>query len=427
MDNEIIIDLLKEEMVPALGVTEPAAIALATSTAYRAVGGNVLNIRVTTDQGLYKNGYSCSIPGTNETGNEMAAILGALAGNPDLELRVLERVKETDISKAKELREKNVASVTVRKGISNIFIDATVTTDKGVGRAVIKEKHTHVVMIEVDGRVTYHQEEKREQQSKEKSGSLRNLKLIDFTRFIHTVTFEDIKFTLDAVEMNEELAKAGMKGSGMGAGAAINTLIEKQQLTEDIMTAAQMYTGYAVDARMGGEAKPAMSICGSGDHGIIATMPLLAISKKRNTEIERLARAIALSYLITIYIKEHAGRLSAFCGCAVAAGTGASAAIVYLLEGTDDQIAYAINNMGGNITGIICDGGNFGCTLKAITAAGAATMSALFALDDITIPCCSGIVGRNVEETMKNIGKIASPGMVETDDTILDIMQGRYM
>jgi L-cysteine desulfidase len=306
-----------------------------------------------------------------------------------------------------------------------IFIDAMVTTDKGAGRATIKGKHTNIVLIEADGRVLYRQEEKTENRTNEKPLTLRDVKLTDLIKFVRNVPFEDIRFTLEAVEMNGELAQSGMNGSGMSAAAAINTLIEKRQLSEDIITAAQLYTGYAVDARMGGKARPAMSICGSGNHGIIATMPLLAISEKRNIGKEQLARAIALSYLITIYIKEHAGRLSAFCGCAVAAGTGASAAIVYLLEGTNDQIAYAINNMGGNITGMICDGGNFGCSLKAITAAGTATMCALFALNNVVIPHCNGIVGRNVEETMKNMGTVASPGMVDTDNTIVDIMQSQ--
>jgi L-cysteine desulfidase len=168
-----------------------------------------------------------------------------------------------------------------------------------------------------------------------------------------------------------------------------------------------------------------MSIAGSGDHGIISTMPLLAVKEKTNASEEKLARAIAMSYLITIYIKNYAGLLSAFCGCAVAAGTGASTGIVYLLDGSVSQIGDTIHNMAANITGMICDGGNYGCTLKAVTGAGAAVTSALLALNGFVIPNGSGIVGYSPEETMRNIGRIASPGMLQTDKEILSIMEER--
>jgi len=231
--------------------------------------------------------------------------------------------------------------------------------------------------------------------------------------------------TLEAVKMNKELGQAGMKKAGMGAGVAISKLIKEHKISDDIRSYAQMLSALAVDARLGGVQKPAMSISGSGAHGIIASMPLAAVAERMEIGEEKLARAIALTYLITIYIKEYSGRLSAFCGCAVAAGTGASAGIVYLLGGNDKQIEYAINNMAANITGMICDGGNFGCALKAISGAGAAVISALFAIENVVIPNGSGIVGKTVEETMMNMGKIASPGMVQTDDVILDIMLAR--
>jgi len=411
-------------MRPGLGVTEPVAIALACSNAYQAVGGNLKKIKVTTDPGIFKNGFSCVIPGTHEMGNEIAAILGVLVGVPELQLEVLKNVKKEDIIKAKKLREKRIAEVDVKRGLTEIFIDAKVTTDKGVGRTVIKETHTNIVLVEANGKIKYKAKERKGEREK-KDFDITDLKLADFKKFVDEVSFEDIKFTLEAVKMNKELGQEGMKGAGMGVGAAISDLIRKHKITENLINYAQILTAYAVDARMGGIPKPAMSISGSGDHGIIATMPLVAVAEKLGIDKEKLARAIALSYLITIYIKEHSGRLSAFCGCAVAAGTGASAGIVYLLGGNDKQIGYAINNMAANITGIICDGGNFGCALKAATGASTAVMSALFAMRGVTIPNDSGIVGRTVEETMKNMGKISSPGMLKTDDVILDIMLDR--
>jgi len=422
--SEDLVKVLKKEMIPALGCTEIGAIALACSKAYRAIGGNLQNIDIVTDPGIFKNGFSCAVPGTREMGNEIAAILGVLVGVPELELEVLRNVKSEDIVKAKKLRDEGIAKVSVKRNIKEIFIDATITTNKGVGRAVIKKRHTNIVLIEIDGEIQYNSE-KEEEKEREKESTLKNFKLTDFMRFVNEVPFKDIKFTLEAVKMNKELGQAGMKKAGMGIGVALSKLIKEHKISDDIRSYAQMLAALALDARMGGVQKPAMSISGSGAHGIIASMPLAAVAERMEIGEEELARAIALTYLITIYIKEYSGKLSAFCGCAVAAGTGASAGIVYLLGGNEKQIEYAINNMAANITGMICDGGNFGCSLKAITGAGTAVISALFAIENVIIPKGSGIVGKTVEETMMNMGKIASPGMIQTDDIILDIMLAR--
>jgi L-cysteine desulfidase len=424
-NKEKITTLLREEMGPALGVTEPAAIAFATAKAYEAIGGELKVIKVIIDPGVYKNGFSCTIPGSKEMGNELAAILGVLAGDSSLELKVLKNIRSTDIEKAKILRDKKVAIINIKQGATDIYIDATVETDNGIGRAVIEKKHANIVLIEANGMLVYESKCKKNDLD-DREFDLKGFKLGDFIDYIETISFDDIKFTLKSVEMNKELAKAGMNGAGMGLGKALNELVQEKRLSDDIVSYSQILTGYAVDARMGGMSKPAMTISGSGDHGIISTMPLVAIAEKENINQEKLAKAIALSYLITIYIKEHSGRLSAFCGCAVAAGTGVSAGIVYLLGGSRKQIGYTINNMASNITGIICDGGNFGCSFKAITAASAATQSALFALKEVHIPNDSGIVGNTPEETMQNMGKIASPGMLNTDKVILEIMLNRH-
>lgn len=424
-DIEKINCFLKEEMAPALGVTEPAAIAYATATAYKAIGGKLKKIKLIIDSGVYKNGFSCAIPKTKEMGNELAAILGVLAGDPSLELKVLNNITEKDIEKAKKLRDKNIAIIDIKEGVLDIFIDATVETDMGIARVVIEKKHTNIILIEANGKCLFKSNSNKKEIT-EKQFNLSEFGLNYFMDYIDSISFKDVQFTLQAVKMNKELATAGINGAGMGIGKALNELVMEKKLSDDIVNYVQILTAYAVDARMGGIAKPAMTISGSGDHGIIATMPLVAIAERENIGKEKLAKAIALSYLITIYIKEYSKRLSAFCGCAVAAGTGVSAAIVYLLGGTKKQIGYTINNMASNITGMICDGGNFGCSLKAMTAASAATQSALFALKDIHIPNDSGIVGNSPEETMQNMGKIASPGMIETNKVILDIMMNRH-
>lgn len=425
MENHQFIRILKQEMQPALGVTEPSAIALASAKAYQAIGGRIKKIDITTDPGIFKNGYSCGIPGTDEMGNEIAAILGVLAGDPELGLRVLEHLRPEDLAQAVKLRKSNIATVQVKKGLSDIFIDARVSTDQGDSRVVIEGGHTNIVSVEVNGIARLPVVQATLGKKKNDASCLLEHQLADFIHFADRVSSEEIAFTLEALKVNRALAETGKNGTGMRTGPALTELLADRLLGDDIITHAQTMTAYAVDARMGGKPKPAMSICGSGNHGIIATMPLLAVAEKKGIENDRLARAIALSYLVTIYIKAHSGKLSAFCGCAVAAGAGVSAGTVYLLKGTDRQIGFAVNNMAADITGVICDGGNFGCSLKAITAVGSAIMSALLALKNVTIPPGSGIVGRTAEETMKNMGKIASPGMIETDETIVDIMTGR--
>lgn len=401
-------------MKPALGVTEIGAIALACATAFEAVEGTLQRIKVTTDPGLFKNTFSCMVPGTDEMGSEIAAILGVLAGDPDLGLKVLNNIKEADIEKAKKLRDQDICDVDVKKGFTDIFVDAKVTTSKGVGRAIIKNSHENIVRVTVNGEAIYDSKVEREQ--KEHHMDVADLTLSDFKEFADKVPFEEINFVLDSIPMNKQLAHEGGK-LGIGEGIA--------DLEDSTVNYAQLLTAKAVDARLSGIPKPAMSIAGSGSHGIIATMPLAAVAEREHVNEEKLARAIALSYLVTLCIKEQSGKLSAFCGCAIAAGTGASAGVTYLLEGGEEEIGYAVNNMAGNITGMICDGGNLGCALKAMTGASAAVKSALFALKDITIPPKSGIVGDTVEETMENMGTIASLGMVETDEVILGIMLER--
>lgn len=422
MDNKDFISLLREEMKPALGVTEPGAIALASAKAYEAVKGTLEKIKLTLDSGTYKNCYSCAIPGTDDFGIEIAALLGVLAGNPELDLEVLKGVKKEDVDKAKELRSEGKVKIEVKKGHIGIFVDCIVITDKGWARVVVQEKHSNIVLIEVNNKIIYKKEKNIREDKNEKGFDFKNEKLIDLINFVDEVPFTDIKFVLDAVKVNKELGEYSKKGSGMNVAFTLSNLAKEDILADDIVLYAQILTGHAMDARLGGISKPAMSISGSGSHGIIATMPIAAIAERKDINDERLARSIALSFLITIYIKEYSGRLSAFCGCAIAAGTGASVGIVYLLGGNYNQITYAINNMAGNITGMICDGGNYGCALKAVTAANTAVMSAIFALNDTTIPSNYGIIGSTAENTMKNMGKIASPGMLETENIILNIM-----
>ena len=412
--------VLRDEMKPAVGCTEPVAVALASSKAYQAVGGELEGISITTDSALFKTSRTCVVPGTSGTGYALTAVLGILVGEPSLELEVLKRVEEKSVVKAKSWLKKGIVEVAMKEGEVGIYVEAVVRTSKGVGRAVIKDTHTNIVLVEANGKVVY---KKKEESKEEKHFDIASLRVTDLIRFVEGIPFEDIRFVLDAVKMNKELAQEGLNGRfGMGVGANMLSLLGEKKIADDPITSAQILVASATDARFGGAKKPAMSIAGSGSHGITATLPVAVMAERMGIGEEKLARAIALSLLLTIYIKAYSGRLSAFCGCAVTAAVGASTGIVYLLGGDDEQVGYAIKNMAADVTGIICDGGNFSCALKTSTGAGAAIRTALLALKGVVIPDDIGIVGRGVEETIKNMGRISSPGMVETDRVILDIV-----
>ena len=415
--------ILKEEMKPALGVTEPVAVALASAKAFQAVGGELKEIRITTDPTLYKMGVSVVVPGTNETGFPMAALLGAIVGDAEIGLEVLKHVNEESVAKAKALLDKGIVKTSIKGDETRIYVEASVKTSKGYGRAVIRDMHDSVVLVEFNNKVVYQKDEIDRQGKK---FNIRSLAVNDLIQFAKNIPFEDIEFVLDAVTMNKELAQDGLTGRfGMGVGASIVRLLEENKLSQDAITSAEIAVAAACDARLGGAQKPAMSIAGSGNHGITASLPVAAIAEKLAVGKEELARALALSFLITIYIKVYSGRLSAFCGCAVTAGAGASAGIVYLLKGSDEQIGHAIKNVAADVTGIICDGGNFGCALKTSTGVGAAIRAAFLAVENVVIPAASGIVADDVDETIVNMGKISNPGMLETEKVILDIVSNR--
>ena len=415
-----LLNILKDEMKPSVGCTEPAAVALASSKAYQAVGGELTGISITTDPALFKTSRTCVVPGTNVTGYALTAVLGILVGEPSLELEVLKHVDEKSVAKAKSWLKKGIVEVAMKEGEVGIYVEAVVRTSKGVGRAVIRDTHTNIVLVEANGKVIY---KKKKGSKEEKHFSITSLKVTDLIRFVEEIPFADIKFVLDAAKMNKELAQEGLNGRfGMGVGANMLSLLGENKIADDPITSAQILVASATDARFGGATKPAMSIAGSGSHGITATLPVAVMAERMGIGKERLARAITLSLLLTIYIKTYSGRLSAFCGCAVTAAVGASAGAVYLLGGDDEQVGYAIKNMAADVTGIICDGGNFSCALKTSTGAGAAVRAALLALKGVVIPDDIGIVGRGAEETIKNMGRISFPGMVETDKVILDIV-----
>ena len=415
-------ELIKNDMKPALGVTEPGAIAFAVSTARSYLKGDVKKILLKLNSGMYKNAYTCGIPGSSHVGNLYAAALGAVAGVPEKGLESLADVTEADNEAAEKMVAAGMVEAQMTEITSRIFIEASVETESGEAVVTIRDSHTNIVRIAVNGEVVFSGEEKRGNEAVEKP-LIHSYTLEQIYEYSSTVDVEEIRFIMDAFQMNYELFEEGLENPRTTYARYLLKKNGGEIFSEDEQKTASLLCNAAIEARVIGLDKPAMSITGSGAHGIIATLPLYAVAKVKGMPDEKLLRATALSYLVCMYIKEYSGKLSAFCGCGIAAGTGMACGLVYLKDGTVDMMAKTINNMASSLTGMICDGGNKGCTMKGVVAVDAAFQSVDFAMQGIFIDNVHGINGMTPEETMHNMGLIASPGMVETEGVIVGIMR----
>ena len=418
-------ELIKSDMKPALGVTEPGAIAFAVSTAKAHIKGTVKRVGLRLNSGMYKNAFTCGIPGTSEVGNYYAAALGAVAADPKKGLECLEGIGKADEDAAGEMIKAGMISVSMSSITSRIFIEATVTGEDSEAVVTIQDAHTNITKIIENGTVVFEKEAKAAQESKEATPLIHQYTLAQMVEYVNTVSAQELDFIKEAYKVNYELLQEGLKSPKTTYGPYLLKKNGGVLVSEDERKTASLFCNGAIEARVIGLSKPAMSITGSGAHGIIATMPLYAVYKINNYTDEQLLRATALSYLVCMYIKEYSGKLSAFCGCAIAAGTGMACALAWLKGAGAETMEKVINNMASSITGMICDGGNQGCTMKGIVAVDAAFDSVELAMDDVYIYNAHGINGATPEETMHNMGLIASPGMTGTEKTIVDILDGK--
>lgn len=418
-------ELIKSDMKPALGVTEPGAIAFAVSTAKAHIKGTVKRVGLRLNSGMYKNAFTCDIPGTSEVGNYYAAALGAVAADPKKGLECLEGIGKAEEEAAGEMIKEGMISVSMSSITSRIFIEATVTGETSEAVVTIQDAHTNITKITENGTVVFEKEAKAAQESKEATPLIHQYTLAQMVEYVNTVSAQELDFIKEAYKVNYELLQEGLKSPKTTYGPYLLKKNGGVLVSEDERKTASLFCNGAIEARVIGLSKPAMSITGSGAHGIIATMPLYAVYKINNYTDEQLLRATALSYLVCMYIKEYSGKLSAFCGCAIAAGTGMACALAWLKGAGAETMEKVINNMASSITGMICDGGNQGCTMKGIVAVDAAFDSVELAMDDVYIYNAHGINGATPEETMHNMGLIASPGMTGTEKTIVDILDGK--
>lgn len=430
-------ELIRDDMRPALGVTEPGAIAFAVATAKGYTDGEVCKVNVALNSGMYKNAFTCGIPNSSRFGNLYAAALGAVAAEPELGLESLANITREDDEKAAQMVEEGKVSVWMDHVGSAITIDAEVQTEKDSCKVCIRGSHTHIVKIEKNGEVVFEEtvDIKKDVHEKEcdsekickeaEPALIHQYTLHDIIEYVRKVPEKEICFIRDAFSMNMELLEEGIHSEQAVITRQLLRENKDQIISEDEKKTSQLLCNGAIEARVLGLNRPAMSITGSGAHGIIATMPLFAYYQVHYETLkeEILLRATALSYLITMYIKEYSGKLSAFCGCGIAAGTGMACGLAFLRGANENQIDMVIRNMASGLTGMICDGGNHGCAMKGIVAVDAAFRAVNLAMNDVSIDGIHGINGKTPEDTMRFMGMIASPGMVQTEKTIVDIME----
>ena len=431
-----IIELIRKEVKPALGCTEPIAVALAAAKAmeiaeekcsldsctWRYSDGYSLRIEVSGN--ILKNGMGVGIPGTGMVGLHIAAALGAVCGKSSYGLEVLHDLDDRSIAKAKEMVESKAVSVGLAETSHKLYVKAYVDVDCGhCASVVIQDNHDSIVETCFDGAVLSSADVCENSDAGDQKTTLDyKLTVREILDFATGVDYEDIAFILESRTLNLALAEEGMKGSyGLKVGWAINLSDNREVFGGDFLCYAMSLTAAASDARMAGCTLAAMSNSGSGNQGITVTMPVIAYSIRYGTTDEQLARALVLSHLVAIHIKGYLGKLSALCGCVIAS-TGSACGLVYLRGGDYNQICAAIKNMIGNITGMVCDGAKVGCAMKVASGVSSALQSAVLAREGICISSHDGIIEEDIEKTIQNLGRIGSVGMQHTDNMILDIM-----
>lgn len=426
-ERSIYISLLRREVVPALGCTEPIAVTLAVANAREALGAPVAQVSAMMSANIYKNGMGVGIPGTGKTGLPLAAALGVVTGDPRRGLELLENVTPEDVERAQELIASGGVEVGIAHDVEKLYVQATVHSGSGAtAQCTIRHEHSHVSEITKNGVVVYSDTPKADGDEKTaptaETVSARDITVKGIYDFATTAPLEEIDFILETARMNSAIAREGLSREyGLQVGKKMREQVEKGLLADDLLVRAMTVTAAASDARMAGCTIPVMSNSGSGNQGITATLPVVVTAERVNASEEQLARALTIAHLVAIHIKGYLGRLSALCGCVVAS-SGAGCGVAYLLGGGYKEICATIKNMVGNVTGMVCDGAKVGCALKVSSGVCSAMQSAFLAKEDICISSNDGIIDDDIERTIQNLGRVGCDGMVQTDDLLLDIM-----
>lgn len=426
IDYALVDRVLHKELVVALGCTEPVAVAYAAALAARAAGGRPASIVIAASANVLKNAMAVGIPGTPFRGMPHAAALGALGGEPEKRLACLAGLGDPVIAEADAFVAAGKVAVRQAKTDRTLYIEATVTGPAGEGVARIEDEHERVTLLALNGEALPGYElaagEPGPAGADASSVGLGGLDIAGVYEYAETAPLESLGLIREAIRLNGDISREGLTGDyGLRIGKVIKENMDLGLLSDDLLNDAMARAAAASDARMAGSSMPVMSNTGSGNQGITATIPVLAVGERLAAPQERILRAVTLSNLMTVYIKYQFGRLSALCG-AVIAGAGAACGIAYLLGAGLAGVRSAVQNMIGNVSGMLCDGAKGDCALKISTCTAAAVQAALMAARGITIPPIEGIVDADPERTIRNLARLGIEGSPTLDGIILDVM-----
>lgn len=422
-ERKRIIDLIHQEVVPAIGCTEPIAVALCVAKATETLGTKPEKINVLLSANILKNAMGVGIPGTGMIGLPIAIALGALIGKSEYQLEVLKDSTPDVVEEGKRFIEEKRIHISLKENIEEkLYIEVCCEVGDDKATAVIAGGHTTFIYIERNGEVLFQKQHTASCEKEEECLELTLRKVYDFAL---NTPLDEISFILETARLNKAAAERSFEGNyGHGLGKMLRGTYEHKVMGDSVFSHILSYTSGACDARMAGAMIPVMSNSGSGNQGISATLPVLVFAEENDKSEEELIRALMLSHLTVIYIKQSLGRLSALCGCVVAA-TGSSCGITWLMGGIYDQVAYAVQNMIANLTGMICDGAKPSCALKVTTGVSTAVLSAIMAMENRCVTSVEGIIDEDVDQSIRNLTKIGSKGMNETDKLVLEIMTGK--
>ena len=419
--RERIISLVNKEVVPAIGCTEPMAVALCTAKAATTLGRRPDRIEVFLSPNMLKNAMGVGIPGTGMIGLPIAVSLGALIGKPEYELEVLKDLTPATLEQGKRYINDADIDIKLKQGnVDKLYIEVVCRAGSDMATAIISGSHTHFVYVERNGEVVMDNRGGHGGSDEEEDDIQLNFRLV--YDFATTAPLDEISFILKTKEYNMKAAEESIKGNyGHCLGKTMDRPLSHGIFGKNIFSHILSRTASACDARMGGAMIPVMSNSGSGNQGICATNPVVVYAQENENTEEELIRALMLSHLTAIYIKQSLGKLSALCGCVVAS-TGSSCGITYLMGGDYTRICNSVKNMVANLTGMICDGAKPSCALKISSGVSTALLSALLSMEGKCVTSAEGIVDDDVDKCIHNLTSIGADAMRTTDDMVLDIM-----
>ncbi len=417
--KDVYLNKLKKEFVPAAGCTEPASIALAAAKASEMLKSTPDRVEMKVSGNVFKNVMGVGIPGSNMVGLPISVALGALGGESKNGLEIFTNISEEIADQAKRFVSDGKVEIHMLHDVPKLHVECVSYKGDDISRVVIQERHENIVLVELNGDVVFSKEVNLQDEASEDQ---KGWSIEAIYEFIQNVDVSELKFLHEGVELNRIIAEEGLKGSyGLQVGKSMLLSIEKGILSEDIINKSVMMAAAGSDARMAGCSLPVMSNCGSGNQGMSLTLPLMVAAEKLDVNEETLLRALALGLLVSIHMKSFVGQLSALCGVLLST-SGAACGITYMMGGNLTQLNSTLQNMTGTVTGMICDGANSSCAQKISASVSAGIQSSLLALNNQCLKNMDGIVAEDVEDTIRNIGRLANEGMEITDDVILKTM-----